>query len=137
MQSFRRLHVWERAHQFALDVRKATRSFPKTGYGELKAQLIRAAESISTNIVEGAGAATRKEFARYLDIAIKSTLEVESQLQLALDYGILPSDKWKILSDELVQIRRMLYGLRKAVLKADRDRGKGERRKREAEETEN
>ena len=85
MQSFRRLHVWERAHQFALDVRKATRSFPKTGYGELKAQLIRAAESISTNIVEGAGAATRKEFARYLDIAIKSTLEVESQLQLALD----------------------------------------------------
>lgn len=127
MQNFRRLRVWERAHQFALDIRKATHSFPRTGYGELKAQLISAAESISTNIVEGAGAASRKEFARYLDIAIKSTLEVESQLQLALDYAILLPDKWKSLSDELVEIRRMLYGLRKAVLKADRDGQKGKK----------
>jgi len=81
MQNFRRLHVWERAHQFALDVRIATESFPRTGYSELKAQLVSAAESIPTNIVEGCGASSRKEFARYLDISIKSTLEVEYQLQ--------------------------------------------------------
>jgi len=121
MQNFRRLHVWERAHQFVLDVRKATHFFPRTGYGELKSQLISAAESIPTNIVEGAGASSRKEFARYLDIAIKSTFEVEYQLQLAKDYSILLPDKWESLSNELVQIRRMLFGLRKAVLRDDDD----------------
>ena len=121
MQNFRRLHVWERAHQFALDVRKATHSFPRTGYGELESQLISAAESIPTNIVEGAGASSRREFGRYLDIAIKSTFEVEYQLQLSKDYSILLPDKWESLSNELVQIRRMLYGLRKAVLRDDDD----------------
>lgn len=119
MQNFRRLHVWERAHQFALDVRIATESFPRTGYGELKTQLVRAAESIPTNIVEGCGASSRKEFARYLDISIKSTFEVEYQLQLAKDYSILLPERWESLSNEVVQIRRMLYGLRKAVLTAD------------------
>jgi four helix bundle protein len=121
MQNFRRLHVWERAHQFALDVRIATESFPRSGYSELKAQLVRAAESIPTNIVEGCGASSRKEFARYLDISIKSTFEVEYQLQLAKDYSILLPNRWESLSSEVVQIRRMLYGLRKSVLTADRN----------------
>jgi len=121
MQNFRRLHVWERAHQFALDVRIATEAFPRTGYSELKAQLVSAAESIPTNIVEGCGASSRKEFARYLDISIKSTFEVEYQLQLAKDYSILLPNRWESLSSEVVQIRRMLYGLRKSVLTADRN----------------
>ena len=126
MQSFRRLRVWERAHQFALDVRRATQSFPRSGYAELKSQLIIAAESIAANIVEGAAASSRKEFARFLDISIKSTSEVEYHLQLALDNGVMLPSKWKELSDEVVEIRRMLCGLRKAVLKADRDEENGE-----------
>jgi len=87
----------------------------------LKAQLVSAAESIPTNIVEGCGASSRKEFARYLDISIKSTFEVEYQLQLAKDYSILLPNRWESLSSEVVQIRRMLYGLRKSVLTADRN----------------
>jgi four helix bundle protein len=87
----------------------------------LKAQLVSAAESIPTNIVEGCGASSRKEFARYLDISINSTFEVEYQLQLAKDYSILLPNRWESLSSEVVQIRRMLYGLRKSVLTADRN----------------
>jgi four helix bundle protein len=128
MQSFRRLHVWERAHQLALDVRTAAQSVPRSGYAELKSQLIRAAESIPANIVEGAAAATRKEFARYLDIGIKSTSEVEYHLQLALDYAILRPTTWRSLSDEVVQIRRMLIALRRTLLIADRAEGKRSRR---------
>jgi len=82
MQNFRDLHVWERAHLFALAIRRASRGFPRRGYAELKSQIVRAAESIPSNIVEGCGAATRKEFARFLDIAIKSTSEVEYDLIL-------------------------------------------------------
>jgi len=52
-------------------------------------------------------------------------------LQLALDNGVLPPSKWKQLSDEVVEIRRMLCGLRKAVLRADR--GKEEKEDEEDE----
>jgi len=120
MQNFRDLRVWERSHLFALAVRRAARAFPRRGYGELKSQLVRAAESIPANIVEGCGAATRKEFARFLDIAIKSTSEVEYHLILAKDYGVLGPDLADSLSREVVEIRRMLCGLRRALLNADR-----------------
>ena len=125
MQDFRRLRVWERAHQFTLEVREVVQSFPRTGYSGLKAQLLRAAGSIPANIVEGTGAASRKEFARYLDISIKSTSEVEYHLQLALDYGILRPNRWRDLSDEVVQIRRMLCALRRGILEADEDDAEG------------
>jgi four helix bundle protein len=75
-----------------------------------------AAESIAFNIVEGCGASTNKEYARFLEISIKSAFELEYQLLLSRDYGvILPAD-WDTLSKETVEIRKMLYGLRKAVL---------------------
>ena len=122
MQDFRGLHVWKRAHAFALDVRRATQSFPPSGYADLKSQIRRAAQSIVDNIVEGCGAASRLEFARYLDISIKSTSEVDYQLEYARDLGVLPHDVWKRLGKEVIEIRKMLSGLRRAVLEAaDRD----------------
>jgi four helix bundle protein len=119
MQDFRQLIVWKRAHVFAINVRQACRGFPRTGYSDLKSQLSRAAESIASNIVEGCGAATRKEFARFLDISIKSTSEVDYQLELARDYRVLSYHDWKALASEAVQIRKMLFALRRAVLAAD------------------
>jgi four helix bundle protein len=77
-----------------------------------------AAESIAFNIVEGCGAASSKEFARFLDISIKSTTELEYQLQLATDSGLLPHRVCGPLSAESVEIRRMLCGLRRKVLHA-------------------
>jgi four helix bundle protein len=82
--------------------------------------MVRAAESIPTNIVEGCGSTSRKEFARFLDISIKSTCELEYQLQLARDCGVLPRDEWRSLSAKTIEIRRMLCGLRRRVLQADR-----------------
>ena len=120
MQDFHRIAAWARAHALALEVRRATKSFPRSGYADLKSQLVRAADSIASNIVEGCAAATRKEFARYLDISLKSTSEVEYRLQLAFDQGILDWATWHRLSAESVEIRKMIYGLRRAVLEADR-----------------
>ena len=64
VQNHRNLRVYRKAHIHALRVRKATTRFPN-GYPSLKLQLIRSVESISLNIVEGCGAQTRKEFARF------------------------------------------------------------------------
>ena len=77
---------------------------------------MRAAESIPSNIVEGCAAATDKEFARYLDIAIKSTAETEYRLQLALDNGVLDRRSWRTLTTEVVEIRKMSSALRRTVL---------------------
>jgi len=116
MQDFRRLLVWQRAHAHVLNVRRAVRGFPRNERGSLKSQMLSAAESIVFNIVEGCGSATPKEFARFLDISIKSTCELEYQLQLATDCDLLPRHVWRPLSAETIEIRRMLCGLRRKVL---------------------
>lgn len=82
--------------------------------------MISAAESVACNIVEGCGSTSRKEFARFLDISIKSTCELEYQLQLATDCGVLTRGEWRTLTAETVEIRRMLCVLRRRVLEAER-----------------
>ena len=116
MQNHRRLLVWQRSHGLAVKVRRTTRRFPRTGYGSLQSQMTRAAESILFNIVEGAGATSQKDFARFLDVAVKSSTELESQLELARDYGILSRADCRRLVGEATEIRRMLCGLRAKVL---------------------
>lgn len=116
MQDFRRLLVWQRAHDHVLNVRRAVKGFPRSERGSLKTQMINAAESIAFNIVEGCGTTSSKEFARFLDISIKSTCELEYQLQLATDCNVLPRHAWSPLSAESIEIRRMLCGLRRKVL---------------------
>ena len=113
--------MWKRAHAHIIAVRDVTNRFPRSGYASLKSQLTRAVESIAFTIVEGSGAATRKEFARFLDMSIKSASETEYQLQLACDYSVLGLAEWKALTDETVEIRKMLCGLRSKVIEADRE----------------
>jgi four helix bundle protein len=116
VQDHRKLRVWKQAHDLALSARRATRQFPRAGYGSLQSQITRAAESVVLTLVEGCGASTQREFARFLDMAIKSTCEVEAQLELAKDYGVLPHASWSALTKETVSTRRQLCSLRARVL---------------------
>ncbi len=81
--------------------------------------MVRAAESVVFTIVEGCGASTQKDFARFLDMAIRSTMELESQVQLALDYIVMHPRVAISLTVQIVDVRRMLCGLRKKVREAD------------------
>ena len=87
--------------------------------------MIRSAESVVHNIVEGCGAAGPKEFGRFLEIAIKSASELESQVELARTYGVLRHHEWQELTDSVVSLRRMLCTLRKRVLHPARRGGAG------------
>lgn len=116
MQDYRKLRVWQQAHSLALSVRSATNGFPRTGYASLRSQLTTAAESIAFNIVEGCGTSSQAELVRFLEISRKSSMELEYQLQLARDYGILPQPVWATLSEQVIDTRRMLCGLRAKVL---------------------
>ena len=86
----------------------------------LARQLERAADSVPAAIAEGRGRATDADFAHYISIAIGSVTEVESHLQRGYDGGLIPESEWKELTDSAVEVRRMLYGLRKRL------RGEGE-----------
>ncbi len=116
MQDYRKLKVHPRAHANAIAIRSATKAFPKTGFSDFKRQLTKAAESIAFNIVEGCGGETRIEFARFLQISIKSAYELEYQLSLAKDYEVLAPERWEALTKETVEIRMMLCGLRRTLL---------------------
>ena len=116
MQDYKRLDVWSRAHAHNPAERQSTNRFPRTGFAALKSQVTRAAESIAFNIVEGCGSASQKDFSRFLDIAIKSAFELEYQLLLGRDYGVLQDAEWRAMSNETIEIRKMLYRLRQKVL---------------------
>jgi four helix bundle protein len=118
MQDHRKLRAWHLARELALAVRRASLTFPRKGYASLRTQITRAAESIVFTIAEGCGAASQPEFARFLDMSIKSANEIEAQLELARDYEVLNSSAWQTMTNRVVVLRRMLYALRSKVLTA-------------------
>ncbi|MEO6527056.1 MAG: four helix bundle protein [Gemmatimonadaceae bacterium] len=116
MQDFHKLRAWSEASNLAIKIRRLTSRFPKSDYGTLRNQMIRAAESIADNIAEGCGAATAAEFARYLDMAIKSSSELESQIDRCRDYGLTRDREHQDLAIQVCDVRKMTWGLRKKVL---------------------
>ena len=85
LKAFRKLIVWQRAHELTLMVYKATEKFPKHEMFGLMSQMRRAAVSVAANMAEGYAAGGKGQFGRYLDIAQGSLAEVEYYLILALD----------------------------------------------------
>jgi four helix bundle protein len=111
MKDFRQLQVWEKSHQLALAVYKATREFPKEELYGLTSQIRRASMSVPTNIAEGCGRYTDAEFARFLQIAMGSASETEYQLLLAKDLGFLSNELYKKLHIDVEEVKRMLASL--------------------------
>lgn len=85
MFTYESLEIWKLAINFAKEIYNATNKFPQNELYGLTNQLRRAVVSISANIAEGSGATSTKEKLNYLDIAIKSALEVTSEIRIALE----------------------------------------------------
>ena len=116
MQDFRQIKAWQRAHSLAIALHKPTRNFSRAGFSRLRAQLTGAADSVGDTIAEGAGAATPREFARFLDISIKSANEVEGHLLKARDLDLLSPEEWQAFTAEVIETRKMTYGYRRTML---------------------
>ena len=101
MKDFRQLKVWEKAHQLALAVYKATKDFPKEELYGSTSQIRRASMSIPTNIAEGCGRNTDAEFARFLQISMGSASETEYQLMLAMIWNFFRRMPMKIFITRL------------------------------------
>jgi four helix bundle protein len=103
--------VWKKAHALVLDIYKTTRAFPSEEKFNLISQINRAALSIPTNIVEGCGRETQKEFLRFLYISSGSAFELEYLILVSTDLNFIDPKSSKNLMGEIKEIKKMLYGL--------------------------
>lgn len=120
---FKDLDVWKVSMDLVVKVYEITRGFPKSEQFGLASQLQRSAVSIPSNIAEGSGRGTRKDFAHFLDQARGSLLEVITQLEISrsLNYG--DSDKIKA-----IQLEYEILGMRiNALIKTMKDSKRIER----------
>ena len=111
MKDFRNLKVWEKSHQLALAVYKATSTFPRHELYGLTSQIRRACASIPANIAEGCGRSGDAELARFLQIAMGSASELEYHLLLARDLEFVSTSDYEHLTKEVVDVKRMLTRL--------------------------
>ena len=117
MRDFRHIRAWQRGHALSIAIQRLARDFGRKGQGKLCAQLTSSAHSIPTNIVEGCGAVTHKEFARYLDISIKSANETEYHLLKSRDLELISDAAWQKYTTETIEVRKMIYAYRVAILR--------------------
>lgn len=115
MRDFKSLKVWQRAHRLTLDVYTVTRAFPKEERFGLTSQVRRSASSIPSNIAEGCGRCSDAELARFSTMASGSTSETEYHLLLARDLGYLAGPDHERLTNQAVEVRKMLASLIRAT----------------------
>ena len=111
MGDFKKLLVWQKAHTLSLETHHAASRIRGVMHLSLRSQMVRAAQSIPSNIVEGRGTQTDREFAKYIRSAISSSDELEYHLLSARDRGVMKHVLHDALLDRVVEVRKMLYGL--------------------------
>lgn len=116
MFRFEKLDVWQKAVDFALVVYEATGRFPSEEKYGLTSQMRRAAVSISSNVAEGSGRRSDKDFAHFIEIAYGSLMEVVSQVQVAHRQAWLTLESRNGLYTKAEELARMLSGLKTSLV---------------------
>ncbi|HEY5125667.1 MAG TPA: four helix bundle protein [Ignavibacteria bacterium] len=111
INNFEDLKVWKLAHQTVLEIYKLSESFPKSEEYRITSQLLRAVVSIPTNISEGMGRYSKKEFIQFLVIARGSVEECKYLLLLTKDLGYITENEFKSLSESFNSIGKMANAL--------------------------
>ncbi len=116
MHRFKELEIWRKSRFFCVKIYSATSSFPSEEKFGLTNQLRRAAVSIPSNIAEGSSRQSNKDFARFLEIAIGSAYELETQLLISSDLGFINSDKAEEMINMLEEIVKMTSKFRSTLI---------------------
>ncbi len=108
MRNFRELEVWQKGMNIATGVYRVAALLPADEKFGLKAQLQRAAVSIPSNIAEGCSRDSEREFKRFLEIAIGSAYELETQLTISLHLNLIPKGILDPILSTVAQEQKML-----------------------------
>ncbi len=119
MFRFEKLEVWKVSILYSKKIYILTEKFPDSERFGLSSQIKRAALSISSNIAEGSGSATTKDFCNFLDIAIKSTIETASQLLFAKEMNYINDENVKQLYEESEVLVKRIQSLKQYLKKGN------------------
>lgn len=109
--NYQDLKVWQKSLELTLDVYRCTGNFPKHELHGLAHQMQRAAVSVASNIAEGKGRSTDRDFAYFLCNARGSLYELETQALIAKRLGYLHENDSCVLNELLAEAGKMLNGL--------------------------
>ena len=110
-ESFRDLRAWQHAMALVSEVYRATRTFPKHELYGLTSQIRRSAVSVPSNIAEGKGRLSKKEYVQFLSRARGSLCELETQIEVALSLGYVSAESYEALRQHATAAARPLNGL--------------------------
>ena len=115
MRDFKKYDIWILSHAFTLEIYKITSSFPKEEIYGLTSQIRRSSSSIPTNISEGCGRNSDKEFNQFLNIALGSANETEYLLILSNDLNYISEEIFKNSEIQINTIKSKIYKLKEKL----------------------
>ncbi|RJE70411.1 MULTISPECIES: four helix bundle protein [Reichenbachiella] len=116
MHKYKELKVWKKAMDLVEEVYSAVKKFPDDEKFGLTSQMKRCSTSIPSNIAEGAGRNTGKDFNRFLDMAVGSLFELETQTLLSARLGFMPNENQEVILKQISEIHLMTIGLKKSLV---------------------
>ncbi len=115
MHNFKDLKIWSKSRVLVKKIYELTEEFPSDEKFGLISQMRRAAVSIVSNIAEGSGKESDKDFCRFLEVAYSSSFELETQLILAVDLTFIKQDTSTEILIDIQEIQKMIYSFIKTV----------------------
>jgi len=115
IKSFKDLKIWKRGIELVDDIYRVTRNFPQIEDYVLKTQMRRCAISVPSNISEGFGRNSRKEYKQFLHIARGSLFELETQLQIAIRQNYITIEEVDALIEKVNPLSKMIMKLIKML----------------------
>lgn len=115
MHDLNKLRIWVKSIELTNKVYKLTKTFPDDEKFGLISQIRRCSVSISSNIAEGAGRESVKEFKYFLSIANGSSFELYTQLIIALELNYIKKTDFEIIEDNIDEIQKMNYNLQQKL----------------------
>jgi four helix bundle protein len=110
MHNLLELKIWNRAIELSVVVYDMVANFPSDEKYGLSSQIKRSVVSIASNMAEGAGRNSIKEFIHFLGIANGSVYELHTQVLIASKLGLLDSEKSVEICNQLIEIQKMIFG---------------------------
>ncbi|MEX1001245.1 MAG: four helix bundle protein [Crocinitomicaceae bacterium] len=115
MHNFRELKIWKSSMVLAKKILKLTKDFPNEERFGLKSQINRSCVSVASNLAEGSARTTDKEFSRFIDIALGSAYELETQIILASELNLFSGKVVNELVYEINKLQKMIRGFQKTL----------------------
>jgi len=113
--TYRKLLVWQKSMAFVTKVYTKTKSFPSEELYALTSQIKRSAISIPSNIAEGYGRDEKKDYLKFLNIALSSLFELQTQIEIAYNLGYINENSFTELYEDSREIERMLSSFIKQI----------------------